>query len=53
MTPKVSVIMPVYNGQAFLRKSIKSILNQTVKDFEFIIGNGSTDRTSAIFLEVE
>ena len=46
MTPKISVIMPVYNGERFLRESIDSILNQTFTDFEFIIINdGSTDGT--------
>lgn len=43
-TPSISVIMPVYNAQAYLRESIQSILNQTFVDFEFIIVNdGSTD----------
>lgn len=52
MIPKVSVIMPVYNGQAFLRESIESILNQTFKDFEFIIiDDGSTDETPEILNE--
>jgi glycosyltransferase involved in cell wall biosynthesis len=47
--PLVSVIMSVYNGERFLRESIDSILNQTYKNFEFIIINdGSTDRTSEI-----
>jgi glycosyltransferase involved in cell wall biosynthesis len=46
---KVSVIMSVYNGEQFLRKAIESILNQTFKDFEFIIINdGSTDKTQEI-----
>ena len=37
-SPKVSVLMPVYKTQKeFLIESIKSILNQTFKDFEFII----------------
>jgi glycosyltransferase involved in cell wall biosynthesis len=43
-TPAISVVMSVYNGGGFLRSSIDSILNQTFKDFEFIIINdGSTD----------
>ena len=36
-TPKISVIMPVYNTASFLKESIESILNQTFMDFEFII----------------
>jgi glycosyltransferase involved in cell wall biosynthesis len=35
-TPKVSVIMPVYNGEKYLREAIESILSQTFKNFEFI-----------------
>jgi glycosyltransferase involved in cell wall biosynthesis len=35
--PKVSVIMATYNASAFLEDSIESILDQTLKDFEFII----------------
>jgi Glycosyl transferase family 2 len=47
--PTVSVVMSVYNGEAFLREAADSILNQTYRDFEFIIiDDGSTDRTSAI-----
>lgn len=46
---KVSVIMPVYNGEAFLSEAIDSILNQTFADFEFIIiENASTDKTPEI-----
>lgn len=49
MHPKISVIMSVYNGEAFLHETIASILNQTFSDFEFIIINdGSTDNTSTI-----
>ncbi len=48
-TPKISVVMSVYNGERFLREAIDSILNQTYKDFEFIIVNdGSTDRSEKI-----
>jgi len=47
--PKISVVMSVYNGEKYLRGAIESILNQTFKDFEFIIINdGSIDRTSEI-----
>ena len=34
---KVSVIMPVYNGERYIREAIKSILNQTYKNFELLI----------------
>lgn len=48
-TPKVSVIMSVFNATPFLAESVSSILNQTYKNFEFIIINdGSTDKTSEI-----
>jgi glycosyltransferase involved in cell wall biosynthesis len=47
--PLVSVIMPVYNGDFFLRKAIDSILTQTFQNFEFIIiDDGSTDQTPKI-----
>lgn len=48
-TPKISVVMSVYNGEEYLRLSIDSILNQTFTDFEFIIINdGSTDNTKSV-----
>jgi len=44
--PLISVVMAVYNGEDYLRGSIESILNQTYKNFEFIIVNDfSTDST--------
>ena len=47
--PKVTVFMTVYNGEKFLDECIKSILNQTLQDFEFIIVNdGSTDGSQGI-----
>jgi glycosyltransferase involved in cell wall biosynthesis len=47
--PKISVIMSVYNSEKFLSEAIESILNQTFKDFEFIIINDcSTDSSLEI-----
>ncbi len=43
---KLSVVMPVYNAEKYLKQSIESILNQTYKEFEFIIiDDGSTDNS--------
>lgn len=49
--PKISVIMPAYNAEKYIAEAIESILNQTFKDFEFIIiDDCSTDNTSKISL---
>jgi len=51
---KISVILAVKNGDKYLDKAIKSILNQTFKDFEFIIINdGSSDGTKKIILSFD
>jgi len=43
---KITVLMPVYNAQSFLDEAMESILNQTFRDFEFlIIDDGSTDNS--------
>lgn len=47
--PLVSVLLPVYNGAAYLTEAIQSIIDQTYDNFELIIINdGSTDESDAI-----
>lgn len=47
--PKFSIIMATYNRRHILPRAIKSVLNQTFQDFEFIIVNdGSTDNTEKV-----
>lgn len=47
--PRVSVGLPVYNGERYLVEAIDSLLGQTYEDFELIISdNASTDRTEEI-----
>ena len=48
-TPLVSIIIPVYNGENFVREAIDSALAQTYKNIEVIVVNdGSTDKTEEI-----
>ena len=50
--PKVSIGMPVYNGEPFIREALDSLLVQTFTDFELIISdNASTDKTEQICRE--
>lgn len=47
--PKVSILMPVYNGAVYLSEAIQSILDQTFTDFEFlIIDDGSSDDSYSV-----
>lgn len=47
--PDISVIVPVYNVEAFLRRCVDSILQQTYTDFEIIlVDDGSPDRSGEI-----
>ena len=50
--PKVSVIIPVYNVEKYLRACLDSIVNQTLKDVEIIcVDDGSTDGSAVILAE--
>jgi glycosyltransferase involved in cell wall biosynthesis len=52
MTPLISILMPVHNGAAFLGEAIRSMLSQTLGDFEFlIVDDASTDNSSSIVQE--
>jgi glycosyltransferase involved in cell wall biosynthesis len=51
---KISVILPVYNSEEYIRQSVESVLNQTFHDFELIIVNdGSTDDTLNILKQID
>lgn len=48
-SPRVSIGLPVYNGEEYIREALRSILDQTFTDFELIIcDNASTDETESI-----
>src|ERR1700722_20374188 len=47
--PEVSIGMPVYNGERFLRRAVDTLLNQDFENFELLISdNASTDGTAEI-----
>ena len=49
MSPKISIIVPVYKVEPYIHKCIDSILNQTFKDFELIlVDDGSPDNCGKI-----
>lgn len=51
--PKISVILPVYQGEKTIKIAVKSILKQTYQNIELIIVNdGSTDKTDEIILKI-
>ncbi len=52
--PLISVIMPVYNGARFLKKTLESLLAQTCTDWELIVvDDGSTDATPDVLAEYD
>lgn len=49
MAPEITVLMPVHNGEAFVREAAESILSQTFRDLELlVVDDASTDRTVKI-----
>src|SRR5437899_361364 len=47
--PALTVVIPVYNGENFLRETLESVLRQSYPAVEIIVVNdGSTDRTLAV-----
>lgn len=54
MQPLISIIIPIYNSETYLRECIDSVLSQTYKHFELLlIDDGSSDGSSAICEEME
>ena len=49
MTPAITIVLPVHNGERYLREAIDSVLAQTYRDFElWVFNDGSTDGTVSI-----
>lgn len=52
IVPKITVLMPVYNCELYIREAVDSILNQSFTDFEFLIlDDASTDQTVLVIKE--
>ncbi len=53
MTPKISIIVPIYNVEMYIRECIQSIVKQGIEEYEIIcVDDGSTDRSAAIIKEL-
>ncbi|UOQ74426.1 glycosyltransferase family 2 protein [Hymenobacter cellulosilyticus] len=53
MSPRVSVLVPVYNVEAYIQETLRSLLNQTYQDFEIVVVNDrSTDQTAERIAEL-
>jgi len=51
-TPAISIIVPIYNGEAYLRECLDSVLTQSFRNFQVVcINDGSTDGSAAILSE--
>lgn len=54
MKPEISIVIPLYNKESSIFRTVQSVLNQTFKDFELlIIDDGSTDNSIKIISEVK
>jgi len=52
--PQISIVVPVYNGNKYLKQTVQSIIHQSLKSFEIVIINdGSTDNTEEIALHLQ
>ena len=51
--PSVTILMPIYNGIEFIDESVKSIMNQTWKKWELIIGINGHEAMSDIYLKAK
>jgi teichuronic acid biosynthesis glycosyltransferase TuaG len=52
--PKISIVMPAYNAEAYIQETLESIASQTYADFECIVVNdGSKDKTLDLVLEFQ
>lgn len=53
MNPKISILLPVYNGEVYLRQCLKSVFDQTLPSFELLVGDdGSTDGSAKILASI-
>jgi hypothetical protein len=51
--PRISVLMPVFNDERYIRRAVESICNQYFEDWEMIVVNdGSTDRTAEVLSQI-
>lgn len=47
--PPITVLMSVFNGEPYVAEAVRSILDQTFREFEFlIVDNGSTDESATV-----